>query len=226
VEAPLPRVADPLEADCHIVPRVANSPQKDCCVEEEVPNPSPPRPVAKARVTCSQSQPPHLSPTGRPNYISQDENNNPPTARRTIRSTSTSIMQEAMLTCVDVYKPRYVLSTDLGILNFAATPTLTGTSYTVTPQQMSACRIPLNWFCEMANSVVGDNGELLEYHHLVSNHKTRSTWTHSYGNEIDRLAQGMPSRNTGTNTIFFIKKNQVPQNRAKDETYGLITTLI
>jgi hypothetical protein len=36
----------------------------------------------------------------------------------------------------------------------------------------------------------------------------------------------MPGRNTGTNTIVFIKKNQVPQERAKDVTYGLITTLI
>ena len=32
--------------------------------------------------------------------------------------------------------------------------------------------------------------------------------------------------NTGTNTIVFIKKNQAPQNRAKDVTYGLITCLI
>jgi hypothetical protein len=226
VEAPLPRVADPLEADCHIVPRVANSPQEDCRIEEEAPNPSPPRPVAKARAMHSQSRPPHLSPTGHPNYISQDANEDPPTARRITKSTSTSIMQEAMLTCVDVYKPRYVLSADLRILNFAATPKLTGTMYTVTPQQMSSRRIPLNWFCEMANSVVGDNGKLLEYRHLISNHKTRSTWTHLYRNKIGRLAQEMPGRNTGTNTIFFIKKNQAPQDRAKDVTYGLITTLI
>jgi hypothetical protein len=40
------------------------------------------------------------------------------------------------------------------------------------------------------------------------------------------LAQGMPGCNTGTNTIIFIKKNQVPQNRAKNMTYGLITCLI
>jgi hypothetical protein len=78
----------------------------------------------------------------------------------------------------------------------------------------------------MANLVIGENGELLEYCHLIANHKTRSTWMHSYGNELGRLAQGMPGRNTGTNTIFFIKKNQVPYNRAKDVTYGLITTLI
>ncbi len=32
--------------------------------------------------------------------------------------------------------------------------------------------------------------------------------------------------NTGTNTIIFIKKHQVPQNRAKDVTYGFITCLI
>jgi hypothetical protein len=49
---------------------------------------------------------------------------------------------------------------------------------------------------------------------------------HSYGNEIGRLAQGMPGRNTGINTIIFIKRNQVPHARAKDVTYGLITTLI
>jgi hypothetical protein len=36
----------------------------------------------------------------------------------------------------------------------------------------------------------------------------------------------MPGCNTGTNTIIFIKKKQVPQNRVKDMTYGLITCLI
>jgi len=84
----------------------------------------------------------------------------------------------------------------------------------------------MSLFYEMANSVIGDNGELLEYRHLVANPKTRSTWTHSYGNELGRLAQGMPGRNTGTSTIVFIKKDQVPRARAKDVTYGLITTLI
>ena len=130
-----------------------------------------------------------------------------------------------MLSCVDIYKPQYVLYANLGILNFAATVP-TGKTYTVTPQQMSVRRIPMSWFCEMANSVVGDNDKLLEYHHLVANPKTRLTWTHSYGNEIGQLAQGMPGWNTGTNTIFFIKRDQIPRDRAKDVTYGLITTLI
>ena len=66
----------------------------------------------------------------------------------------------------------------------------------------------------------------MEYRHLIANPKTRATWLHSYGNEISRLAQGMPGRNTGTNTIVFIHKNQVPRHQAKDVTYGLITTLV
>ncbi len=78
----------------------------------------------------------------------------------------------------------------------------------------------------MANSAMGVNGELLEYRHLIANQTTRATWQHSYGNKIGRLAQGMPGCNTVTNTIVFIKKNQVPQNIAKDVTYGLITCLI
>jgi hypothetical protein len=79
---------------------------------------------------------------------------------------------------------------------------------------------------KMANSVMGVNGELLEYRHLITNQTTRATWQHSYGNVIAHLAQGMPGRNISTNTIVFIKKNQVPQNRAKDVTYSLITCLI
>jgi hypothetical protein len=54
----------------------------------------------------------------------------------------------------------------------------------------------------------------------------RQTWTHSYGNELGRLAQGMPGRAKGTGTIFFIPRHKVPKERAKDVTYGLITWLI
>jgi hypothetical protein len=219
VEAPLPRVTDSPEADCRVVPRVAKGQQEDCRVVEDIPTISAPRPVVQTPATRSR-----LSPTGRPNYISQDDDEDPPTTRRTARSTSNSIMQEAMLSCVDIYQPNYVLSADLGILNFAATVP-TRTTYTVTPKKMSARRIPMTWFCEMANLVIGDNGELLEYRHLIANEKTRAIWTHSYGNEIGRLAQGMPGQNTGTNTIFFINKNQVPRDRAKDVTLMMVTIL-
>jgi hypothetical protein len=78
----------------------------------------------------------------------------------------------------------------------------------------------------MANSVINKKGELLEYRHLVANPKTRRTWTHSYGNELERLAQGMPSCTKGMDTIFFIPRHKVPKERTKDVTYGLITCSI
>ncbi len=96
----------------------------------------------------------------------------------------------------------------------------------VMPQQMSMRHLLKAWFCEMANSVIGEGGKLLEYKQLIANPKTRAKWTHSYGNKIGRLTQGMPGCNTGTNTIIFIKKDQVPEARAKDVTYGLITCLV
>ena len=32
-------------------------------------------------------------------------------------------MKEAMFACIDIYKPEYILSKDLGLLNYATTPT-------------------------------------------------------------------------------------------------------
>ena len=78
----------------------------------------------------------------------------------------------------------------------------------------------------MANSVLGKQGKLLENRHLIANPKTQATWTHSYGNKLGWLAQGMPGQLTGMDTIFFIPKDKVPRTRAKDITYGLITCLI
>ncbi len=113
-----------------------------------------------------------------------------------------------MLACVNIYKPHYVIFADLGILNYTKTPKLTGTTYTITPQQMAQCKLPIKWLSKMANSVMGVNGELLDYCHLIANQTTRATWQHSYGNKIGHLAQGMPGHNTGTNTIVFIKKTR------------------
>jgi hypothetical protein len=136
------------------------------------------------------------------------------------------MMQEAMLACINIYRPKYILSEDLGILNHTLSPTKPTAKFTVTPQQMSMWRLQMAWFCEMANSVIGEGSELLKYKQLIPNPKTQAKWTHSYGNEIGYLAQGMPGCNTGTNTIIFIKKDQVKKARAKDMTYGLITCLV
>jgi hypothetical protein len=131
-----------------------------------------------------------------------------------------------MLACVNIYRPEYTLSKDLGLLNYTSNPTKPMAKFTVTPQQMSMRRLPIAWFCEMANSVIGESSELLEYKQLIANPKTQAKWTNSYGNRIGHLTQGMPGYNTGTNTIIFIRKDQVPKARAKDATYGLITCLV
>jgi hypothetical protein len=104
------------------------------------------------------------------NYISQHNGDAQPTPSYTTRATTRSIMQEAMLSCIDLTHPTFV----------------------ITPEQMSRRKLPMMWFCKMANSVLGNNGELLEYWHLIAHPTTRATWTYSYGNEIRRLAQEMP----------------------------------
>jgi hypothetical protein len=113
-------------------------------------------------------------------------------------------MQEAMLACIDITKPMF----------------------DITPAKLATCKFPMIWLCEMANSIIGKKGKLLEYWHLVANPKTRATWTHSYGNKLGFLAQGMPSQAKRINTIFFIPWDMVPKERSKNITYGLITCLI
>jgi hypothetical protein len=83
-------------------------------------------------------------------------------------------MQEAMLACVDIYHLEYILPEDLSILNYTTNPTKPRTKFTVTPQQMSMRHLLMTWFCEMANSVIGEGGELLEYKHLITNPKTQA----------------------------------------------------
>ena len=47
----------------------------------------------------------------------------------------------------------------------------------------------------MAAAVLdGDTGKLLEYRHLMKNPKYKKIWGNSFGNEVGRLAQGMPGR--------------------------------
>ncbi len=65
-----------------------------------------------------------------------------------------------------------------------------------------------------------ETGANLNYHQLIRNPKHKETWSWSAANELRHLAQGVGGWNKGTNTIFFIHKNQVPQDRIKDVTYG------
>ena len=202
--APPPRVNVPTVDDCRVLGGRMQIVRPPNDVQIVIPPPEMQivnTPVRIASVTPHREK--HGPPSTRPNYISQDEEDEQPRGYNT-RSRTTSIMQEAMLACIDITKPHFVVSA----------------------KQMANRKFPLTWLCEMANSVLGENGELLEYRHLTANPKTRETWTHSYGNELGRLAQGMPGRVKGTDTIFFIPRQAVPKERTKDVTYGLITCLI
>ena len=79
----------------------------------------------------------------------------------------------------------------------------------------------LTFMCDFAGSVLDtETGELLEYRHLIKNPKFKDDWGYSFGNEIGRLAQGMSGRNTGTDTIKFIRKSKMPADRWKDVSYA------
>jgi hypothetical protein len=194
---PLPRVqAAPPVDDCHVVGggserQIVHTPTQIVGSRLQIVGDKTPR------------QGKHRPPSTGPNHISQDEDEEHSHGYNT-RSRTTSIMQEAMLTCIDIIKP----------------------NFEILAAKMASQKLPMTWFCKMANSVLGKQGKLLEYRHLITNPKTRVTWIHSYGNELGRLAQGMPGQAKGTDTIFFIPRHMVPKERARNVTYGLIICLI
>ncbi len=55
-----------------------------------------------------------------------------------------------MLACIDITKPKFKISA----------------------AKLASRKFPLIWLCKMANSVIGEQGELLEYRHLIANLKT------------------------------------------------------
>jgi hypothetical protein len=75
----------------------------------------------------------HVPPIARPNYISQDDEDNKPTHQSNTRSWMTSIMQEAMLACINNTK----------------------LTFEILAAKLATQKFPLIWFCKMANSVFG-----------------------------------------------------------------------
>ena len=74
----------------------------------------------------------------------------------------------------------------------------------------------------MLNAVLDmTTGELLEMRQLLVNPKYKELWGKSYTKELGRLAQGVPGV-TGTDTIIFNRRDEVPLDRIKDETYGRV----
>ena len=73
----------------------------------------------------------------------------------------------------------------------------------------------------MANSIIHpDTGAVLEYEQLIKDPLFRKEWLTSSANEFGRLTNGVGDRMpSGTNTMFFIKKSDVP--RHKTVTYAI-----
>ncbi len=73
---------------------------------------------------------------------------------------------------------------------------------------------------ESANPVLDyDTGKLLEYRQLLQDPKHKEIWTKAGANEFGQLAQGVGRQIDGTNTIFFVHKHEIPQDKLKDVTY-------
>jgi hypothetical protein len=77
-----------------------------------------------------------------------------------------------------------------------------------------------DWIPMAAAVVDPTTGRTMEYKELITNPTTKSDWLISSANEFGRLAQGVGGRIKGTNTIFFIHKHEVPEERRRDVTYG------
>ena len=56
----------------------------------------------------------------------------------------------------------------------------------------------------------------------MKNPKYCQLYATSYSKELGSLAQGMPGKAEGTNTIYFIDKADIPAERWKDVTYGRV----
>ena len=84
---------------------------------------------------------------------------------------------------------------------------------------ISADNSPLTPLAELASAVLeGDN--ILKYRQLLRHPVLGPAWNTSSSNKFGRLAQGIGGRVKGTDTIFFINKEEVPLDRVLDVTYA------
>jgi hypothetical protein len=56
-------------------------------------------------------------------------------------------------------------------------------------------------------------GAVMNYKQLITDPLTKEAWNRSSANEFGRLAQGVGGRVKGTNTIHFIKHDEIPKDR-------------
>jgi hypothetical protein len=126
--------------------------------------------------------------------ITQDKHDSPPSANMQQQRETRTLTQEFMLHCMEIpgYKAPF------------------------TAKQAASRKYPLQFLCDLAYAVLDDEtGNLLEYRHLMKHPKYKDVWTKSFGTEIHRLA-------TTTETIFFVQRENIPDDRKGDETCARI----
>ena len=181
------------------IPRVDKAPNQE---EYSTEDPSPRVPNAPQLIVAYPSD--AVVPTREdssssiPNYISQDDEQIPTYNTRSRRAITRSITQEALLSTMEVTTSR------------------------PSAKNLASKKFPLQLLCEFAGAVMDSNGELLQYRHLMARKEYREVWGNGYAKELGRLAQGLDGVVEGTNTLEFIRKEDVPKDRFKDTTYGQI----
>ena len=85
-----------------------------------------------------------------------------------------------------------------------------------TTRQAALRKFLLQFLCNFASAVLNnETGDLLEYCHLLKHPKYKDVWSKLFGKEVGHLA-------TTTKTIAFMSKQDIPQARFRDITYGWI----
>jgi hypothetical protein len=83
------------------------------------------------------------------------------------------------------------------------------------PAQLGQWEFPI----VMINAVLNNNtSKRMEMHHLLCNQKYTKLWGKVYTKELGQLAQGL-SGTKDTDTIVFIKYNEIPLDRRRHITY-------
>jgi hypothetical protein len=93
----------------------------------------------------------------------------------------------------------------------------------ITTHEAKACRALANLERRLGQAFAvldQKSGKMLNYRQLLRHPDHRIDWTHSSANEFGRLAQGVGDRIKGTDTIRFIRYEDIPKDRRKDVTYG------
>jgi hypothetical protein len=81
-------------------------------------------------------------------------------------------MQEAMLACINITKPRFKMPA----------------------AKLATQKIPVIWFCEMANTIFSKQGKLLEYCHLIANPTTQPHGPTLMATSLDGLHKECPAK--------------------------------